>query len=419
MRGRDKAGLTFVAAICLMFLGGTMTIARAQTLNVSVGETRIIMRGANYPSLLKLADGLIVASASRKSAPYPYDPGVNQKQIISTDGGRVWKDFSGTARMGGFGGSVCTLEDGTSLGLAYHTRPAEGKPDTFTTTRWVSTDNWKSVKASGPLYVQIPGVKPGVDDGGRPYHGPVFFGRSCALKDGGILATMYGKFGEDTKVKTSSSHRLRSVLIRSTDRGENWKYVSTIASLHGITDQKLLNSWQDGFGEPGLAVLPDGKLVCAMRTGTYVGMKTGESYHDLSQTIVRDGKYSVSNGQPTRPIYLATSSDGGKTWCKPRPVRPDARGACPRLLLLESGVLALAYGRLSRPSQGDSIIFSTDGGETWTNPTNIFPGLSSGYTDMVPIGPDKLLYVFDSVTAWGPKGAPDWIGAVDIEVKVK
>ena len=31
------------------------------------------------------------------------------------------------------------------------------------------------------------------------------------------------------------------------------------------------------------------------------------------------------------------------------------------------------------------------------------------------IGPGKILYVFDSVTAWGPQYTPVWIGAVDIE----
>ena len=37
---------------------------------------------------------------------------------------------------------------------------------------------------------------------------------------------------------------------------------------------------------------------------------------------------------------------------------------------------------------------------------------------MVALGEDKLLLVHDSVTAWGPKYAPDWVGAMDIEVKV-
>ena len=133
--------------------------------------------------------------------------------------------------------------------------------------------------------------------------------------------------------------------------------------------------------------------------------------------MVSDGKYYVSTGERTRPIYLATSTDGGKTWGKLRPV-PGARGACPRLLVLDSGVVALSYGRLFRPSQGNAVVFSADGGETWTAATNIFSGLSSGYTDMVAIGPNELLYVFDSVTAWGPKYVPGWIGAVDIEVTV-
>ena len=97
----------------------------------------------------------------------------------------------------------------------------------------------------------------------------------------------------------------------------------------------------------------------------------------------------------------------------------QACGACPRLLLLGNGVLALSYGRIRRPTQDDYIIFSGDGGKTWSGETCIFRGLSSGYTDMVEIGPGKLLCVFDSVTAWGPKYTPDWIGAVDIEVKAK
>jgi hypothetical protein len=97
----------------------------------------------------------------------------------------------------------------------------------------------------------------------------------------------------------------------------------------------------------------------------------------------------------------------------------QACGACPRLLLLSNGVLALSYGRIRRPTQDDNIVFSTDGGKTWTRETCIFQGLSSGYTDMVEIEPGKILYVFDSVTAWNPESVPAWIGAVDIEGESK
>jgi len=44
-----------------MVLSGVLvlTAASADALDVSVGETRIIMRGANYPVSLKLADGMV------------------------------------------------------------------------------------------------------------------------------------------------------------------------------------------------------------------------------------------------------------------------------------------------------------------------------------------------------------------------
>ena len=378
-------------------------------MDVSLGKTRIIMRQAHCPAMLKLADGSIIVDGmsgiqghSRK-----------RKAITSTDGGRTWKDSPNTV-FAGIDGSLCVLPDGTAVRVGYHTHAVEGKPNLFTTHRWVSTDNWKTIQGPDPLYVEMPDIVPSVDDGGRGYYGPLFHGRSVALADGRILTTMYGKFKADRKF----GDRSRSVLVESTDHGKNWKCVSTIASLHAITDPKLLGGWQDGFGEPTLAVLPDGKMICAMRTGTNVGQKSVPTYHDLSKTIVRGGQYIVSNGTPCRPIYQATSSDGGKTWSKPRPV-PGAVGACPRLLALDNGVLALSFGRFCRPTQGVGIIFSADGGQTWTNRTELFDGLSSGYTDMVALGPGKLLYVHDSVTAWAPTFTPDWVGAVDIEVTIK
>jgi len=50
------------------------------------------------------------------------------------------------------------------------------------------------------------------------------------------------------------------------------------------------------------------------------------------------------------------------------------------------------------------------------NETDIYPGMSSGYTAMVEIAPNKLLYFFDACTADGPK-IPDWVGVVEISVK--
>ena len=400
-----------VGFLVLMMGVGGMAKARAGALDVKVGKARIIMREANYPALFKLADGSIyVDGQSRRK----------RESIVSTDGGRTWKPCPMTKAEVSHDGSRCVLSDGTALAFAYHTHPAKGKPDTFTGKMWVSTDHWKTVKAS-PITVHVPNVVKGYDDGGlsTPIVGPKFVGRAAPLKDGTVLATMDTFFVEDTKYpKVGAMYKWRSILVKSTDRGKHWEYVSTVACISRITDPKIRKNWQYGFCEPSLVALPDGKLICVMRTGTYVGTKTADSYSDLSLTIVTKGKYVVTSGEPCRPIYQATSTDGGKTWDEPRPV-PGAHGARPRLALLANGVLAMAYGRLYRPTQKDAVIFSADGGKTWSDPTLIYEGLSSGYTGITATGPNKLLMVFDAVTAWGPKYAPDWIGAVDIEVKVK
>ena len=70
---------------------------------------------------------------------------------------------------------------------------------------------------------------------------------------------------------------------------------------------------------------------------------------------------AITDGTKTPHLYMTTSSDSGKTWSDPRPI-PGARSVCPRLLLLDNGVLALSFGRLYRPKQGNALMFSADGG---------------------------------------------------------
>ena len=72
-------------------------------------------------------------------------------------------------------------------------------------------------------------------------------------------------------------------------------------------------------------------------------------------------------------------------------------GVRPRLRQLSNGVVACSYGRVtSPPSLGDEAIFSADNGETWTSPTLIYHGPSTGYTCMLEIRPNVLLYVCDT-----------------------
>lgn len=123
-------------------------------------------------------------------------------------------------------------------------------------------------------------------------------------------------------------------ILRSVDNGKSWK-------LHGYIpyqpdeEKDKLCYLKCGFDEPSLAFMPDGTMLCLLRT------------------------CDVFKGAPEwGPTYLTRSADGGKTWEKP--VYFADRGALPQLLHLQCGV-TLAV--ITRP--GIFIYASEDNGKTW------------------------------------------------------
>jgi len=159
--------------------------------------------------------------------------------------------------------------------------------------------------------------------------------------------------------------------VRSTDQGHTWQYLATVAYDPNDPNPELPGDYC-GYCEPSLALLPDGQLLCMMRTqGTH-------------------------HPPHYRPMYTSWSGDGGKTWTKPMPTRPHLKNVWPTLAVLDHGVVACIFGR-----PGVYVAFSTDGGHTWPNkitftnlPTASPTGQSiSGYADIVKIGPNKLLAI--------------------------
>ena len=93
-------------------------------------------------------------------------------------------------------------------------------------------------------------------------------------------------------------------------------------------------------------------------------------------------------------MFQSRSTDGGQTWSKP--VSAGVNGVRPQMVLMSNGVIACSYGRVSHPpSLGDQVMFSLDGGETWTHHTTIYHGPSTGYTSMAEVRPGELLYAYD------------------------
>ena len=89
----------------------------------------------------------------------------------------------------------------------------------------------------------------------------------------------------------------------------------------------------EGFDEPALLTLPNGDVLCFMRSGGRY-----------------DGRYS--------PLYLSRSADDGRTWSVADPIAD--RGVWPNACRLDNGVLAVIYGR-----PGDWLAFSLDDGHSW------------------------------------------------------
>ncbi|MFH1475869.1 MAG: sialidase family protein [Verrucomicrobiota bacterium] len=95
-----------------------------------------------------------------------------------------------------------------------------------------------------------------------------------------------------------------------------------------------------GLYEPGVVSFGNGHMVCVMRTDT---------------------------GGTHEPCFVARSDDWGKTWTTPEILTPF--GVMPKLVLLDSGVIVLVYGR-----PGVQLLFCTDGkGEVWHTPMNLLP----------------------------------------------
>ena len=162
-------------------------------------------------------------------------------------------------------------------------------------------------------------------------------------------------------------------MLRSSDRGHTFA-ISTIAT-HADAPWGV-----EGANEPALVLLPDGELLCVMRTGgPGYGGRNGFSY----------------------PLLEARSRDGGKTW-KHR--KMSISGVMPKLLLMSNGVLALATGR-----SGNALYFSLDGGRTWPSQIDLTPAdvQTSGYCDVVEVSPGRLLAVYDMYDT-DPKGIWLW-----------
>ena len=199
-------------------------------------------------------------------------------------------------------------------------------------------------------------------------------------EDGALLCTVEGTMAEDTLApadkwsRTESRYQGRSIVVISVDEGRTWDYQSTIAA------PEEGDPIGEGFGEPTMIQLDDGRLFCLMRSGHYT------------------------------PMYACWSEDGGESWTVPLYTGLE-RGCDPCLLKLRDGRLAVSYGRrypegwshargdgdrFKYPGHGLMLLAIDDDGtgESW-RVAQIGAGMGSCYSTIIEVEPKVLLCQVD------------------------
>jgi hypothetical protein len=291
----------------------------------------------------------------------------------SSDSGRTWGPEVASPPVLAGGSATARLRDGGVLKFLttdssfpgeaeFRTSPMEGEfiDGSFTlhsTFAWFNDDFTEYQVA--PVQVYMPDAVTTKQPQLIVASWPIFADdKMIVLPNGDLLATMQGIFKGDTNG--------RVIICSSNDEGRKWRYYSTVAYEPRDPTPNLPGQYL-GFAEPSFELLPNGQMICAMRT----------QYSHLP------GEY--------RPIYLSWSDDMGKTWTKPGATSPHLMNICPELAVLRNGVLACQYGR-----PGFHIAFSLDNGHTWQDRISLSDlpcGVITGQFDMIRVGPNRLLAV--------------------------
>lgn len=224
------------------------------------------------------------------------------------------------------------------------------KPGVYKGKAWRSADRMKTISIEEPLFF-IPGgcrPQPNIEN----WYGIFVYRTILEISPDRWLMTMYGNMETDTLIpcnrdaKKELEYMMRTIIVTSDDHGRTWNYLSSVAI------PKEGDPVGEGFVEPAITKLDDGRLLCVMRSGHHF------------------------------PLYSSWSSDTGKTWTPPLYTGFD-RGCDPCLITLHDGRVALSWGKRfpegwsKISTEGDkgsfeypgagytSLSISNDGGQSW------------------------------------------------------
>ncbi|NKB71499.1 MAG: hypothetical protein GKR89_30880 [Candidatus Latescibacteria bacterium] len=326
-------------------------VAPERRLRVDVGAPIYIGVTDCTPSVMRCHEGTLLAG-----------------EFLSRDQGETW-ERAGDKHLGALGPHATGLNfaGGPDLLISSIGEPAgEGLANA---PAHRSVDGWRTVEEIELSFQLGPHVPSMGEDGVVRVN--TLNHQAVALPDGSVVGMCYGYCDHDivhTDIRYKGwekyphdfgIYKYSSWCLGSLDGGRTWQYRGGVPPLPEMGDE--------GWAEPGLALLPNGDLL----------------------TILR-------NGEGNAPLYLARSSDGGYTWSDP--VRSRLNGQYPGLLTLSNGLLVATYGR-----PDNRIAVCLDGlGEGW--PYEITVSTAPGWQGVtaVEIGPNEILVVFED-QLWEPK----------------
>ena len=356
-------------------------------LKVDLEPEQVIAPGGGvWPYLFQTAEGNTVVYSHLGWPKNSLIPDVVTTR--SFDGRKTWEAWKPTEGQGPgpiTEGAAVQLKDGRILIFDNHVyyKPELGEM-IYTGKRWTSTDGWKTV--TGPeisrYHVPVGNTQGRYDDRGVHVPARLNVRRSVLLlANGDLLATSYGSLANTPESAVEYQPKMKqsnSYLLRSSDEGKTWTYVSRIAAPP---------IEQEGPVEPVLVQLKQGphagRLICQVRTGR------------------------------EHPIYQAESDDEGKTWTKPHALswtysrfgrtRPIV-GTDPDLIEMSDGTLVMSYGhKVDYMDHGNFVAFSLDQGATWVCETRLSSSLTSAYTGVREISPGVLFVVYSTTVPTAPE----------------
>lgn len=346
----------------------------SERISINLTGERIVCMNAWYPSIIDFSNVLILKAGNRE--------GASPKIKISYDRGLNWQMYEdNNMHFGDFrqlrDGSVFGFVQGNNIIDDKIRREQSYKPFITWSRRAKSVDDLINGRYSDDFpRISIPCLDGTVGDADDYFTGCIS-SNIVELSDGDLAIAMYGCFKND-KIQIpyyKNAYQYRSWVCISQDRGNTWNYFSTIAS----NEECRLPELSEGYSEADI-INPEGdKLI----------------------SVMRSGGNPVKGGSVERytPLFLCRSENRGVTWSKPEVLYKY--GVWPRLLRMESGVIACVSGR-----PGVFLLLSNDG-INWTSPEVItdydddYGKCSSGYCSIIESSPGCLAVYYDEFVSVG------------------